>query len=360
MKHRERYVRCLTGKPVDRPPYWLLWSPWKTTRARWESEGMPGGYEDHRDLFDVDPRPKIVPVNYGPCPSLERAVEEDEEFILYYDSWGIKRRDFKHHESMSEFIEFPVKNREDWEQFRDEHLDPDNPDRFPENWKEQCIEWNKHGIPLMLCYWPNVGLYACLRWLLGDEDCLLAFYTMPGLVRDILDHLSMLYLTLFERILKEDIQVDVIHMFEDLCGRQGPLISPRHWKEFFSHHYRSFKDCADRYNIPLFSVDTDGMPYLLIKPMMEAGVNYMWPFEVAAGCDVNEVRENYPSLAMMGGIDKRALAIGPDAIEVELERVRPVVESGRYIPETDHSIPDDVSWDNYRYFADRLRKLTGK
>jgi len=78
----------------------------------------------------------------------------------------------------------------------------------------------------------------------------------------------------------------------------------------------------------------------------------MWPFEVAAGCDVNEVKAYYSELAMMGGIDKRSLAVGYEAIDCELERIKPVVEKERYIPETDHSIPDNVSWDNYRYFAD--------
>jgi len=62
----------------------------------------------------------------------------------------------------------------------------------------------------------------------------------------------------------------------------------------------------------------------------------------------------------MGGIDKRALAAGPEAIDRELERVRPAVEGGRYIPDLDHGIPDDVSWQNFCHFAKALRRLVGK
>ena len=358
MTHRERYVNCLTGQPVDRPPYWLLWSPWNTTRERWIREGMPD-VENHRELFDTEPRPAVVPVIYGPCPSPARLISEDAEFRIHYDSWGVKRRDFKHGESMSEFIEFPVKMRSDWIIFRDRYLDPGTTDRFPPDWKERCAEFDSAGNPVHIGYFPDVGLFGCLRLILGDEDMLVAFYTMPDLIRDILDHLTTLWLTLFERVVRE-VHVDIVHMFEDLCGRQGPLISPAMWQEFFAPHYRRLKAFAVDHNIPVFSVDTDGNPYLLIRPMMETGMNYMWPFEVAAGCDVNEVRRIHPGLALMGGIDKRALAIGREAIDRELERIRPVVEDGRYIPETDHSIPDDVSWDNYRYFADGLRKLVGK
>lgn len=107
-------------------------------------------------------------------------------------------------------------------------------------------------------------------------------------------------------------------------------------------------------------MDTDGQPDLIVRPMMQAGVNFLFPFEVAAGCDVNVFQAKYPTLGMMGGIDKRALAAGPKAIDLELTRIKPAVDKGRYIPDLDHCIPDDVSWDNYCYYAEALKKLVGK
>jgi uroporphyrinogen decarboxylase len=174
-----------------------------------------------------------------------------------------------------------------------------------------------------------------------------------------MDHLTDLYLAVFERVV-DHVRVDVIHIWEDMCGRQGPLISPDHWREFMGPNYRRIKQFADRHDIPLISVDTDGYPDPIIPPMMEAGVNYLWPFEVAAGCDVNVFGARYPTLGMMGGVDKRALAEDPEAIDAELERVRPAVETGRYIPALDHCVPDDVSWNNYSHYAEALRELVGK
>jgi len=69
------------------------------------------------------------------------------------------------------------------------------------------------------------------------------------------------------------------------------------------------------------------------------------------------VQRRYPTLGIMGGIDKRALAHGPAAIDAELARIRPAIARGRYIPALDHLIPDDVSWSNYCYYAEALRKL---
>ena len=377
MNSRERLVACILGEPVDRPLYWLYWGPWDTTRQRWAKEAnlgtIPGAQRLHvhreerkefddlfRAPFEPDLRPKVVPVNTGPCPEIEEVVlEETDEFEVHIDPWGIKRRDFKRSESMSEFIEFPVKDRRDWEAFKAERLDPDHPDRLSGNWRELCAEWTAEGYPIQLGEFPSSGVFGPLRWLLGDEEGLIAFHTMPDLVHEIMDHITTVYLTVFEKVAQE-VQVDVIHLWEDMCYRNGPLISPRHWEEFLGPNYRRLKAFAREHDIPIISVDTDGDPDLITPPMIDAGVNLLFPLEVAAGCDVNAWQEKYPTLGMMGGIDKRALAQGPEAIDRELARISPALERGRYIPALDHVIPDDVSWENYCYYAGALKRLVGK
>jgi uroporphyrinogen decarboxylase len=137
-------------------------------------------------------------------------------------------------------------------------------------------------------------------------------------------------------------------------------MSPKHWDEFIGPCYRRIRRFAKEHDVPIISVDTDGQPDDVIPVMMKAGVNYLWPFEVAAGCDVNVVRAKYPTLALGGGIDKRALALGPAAIDRELDRIMPAVRKGRYLPDLDHLIPDDVSWPNYCHFARGLKKRLGK
>ena len=46
-------------------------------------------------------------------------------------------------------------------------------------------------------------------------------------------------------------------------------------------------------------------------------------------------------------------------MDAEIERVRPLLARGRYIPFPDHLIPADVSWDNYQYFVWRWKELVG-
>ena len=360
MNDRERFIACVLGEPVDRPPFYLLWGPWGTTWQRWEREGKPASVTDHHSFMDPDQMPLEVPVNIGPCPRIERKVlAEDADYVTFTDSWGIKRRDYKHGESMSEFLEFPVKNRRDWEKFKEEYLDPDDPDRLIGPWRERAHEWQSKGFPLQLGGYPDGGVFGPFRWLMGDEEGLVAFHTMPDLVHDIMDHITSIYLAVFEKVTQE-VQIDLIHMWEDMCYRGGPLISPRMWDEFLGPNYRRIKAFSKEHNIPVLSVDTDGDPERITPCMMRAGVNWLFPMEVAAGVDVAVWREKFPTLAFLGGIDKRALALGPAAIDRELELVRPVVAKGRYIPDLYHLVPDDVSWANYCYYAEGLKKLVGK
>ena len=278
MTDRERFLACLLGEPVDRPPYLHRFGAWPTTLKRWEREAGPDAVKSYLSLGHPDQSPITVPVNLGPCPRVERTViQEDADYVTFVDHWGIKRRDYKGGTSMSEFLEFPVKDRDDWERYKAERLDPDHPGRLAGDWRARCADWMQKGYPIQLGYYPDCGLYGSVRWLLGDEDCLLAFYTMPDVVHDIMDHVTTLYLTVFEKVLAAGVRVDIIHIWEDMCGKQGPLISPRHWEEFMGPGYRRIRAFAREHGIPIISVDTDGQPDLIVPPMMAAGVNYVWP-----------------------------------------------------------------------------------
>jgi len=86
----------------------------------------------------------------------------------------------------------------------------------------------------------------------------------------------------------------------------------------------------------------------------------MDPFEVAAGCDVVAIGEKYPSLVVMGGIDKRVLARGPAAIDKMVERILPAMRArGGYIPTCDHGVPEEVSLADYRHYRKRCVELGG-
>jgi len=64
-------------------------------------------------------------------------------------------------------------------------------------------------------------------------------------------------------------------------------------------------------------------------------------------------------LLLQGGIDKRALALGPEAIDRELEARLPLCREGGYIATCDHLLPHDISYRNFQYFWRRKKELLG-
>jgi uroporphyrinogen-III decarboxylase len=163
---------------------------------------------------------------------------------------------------------------------------------------------------------------------------------------------------MYERVAAE-VQIDHIHIWEDMAGRQGSLISPDMVEEFMMPCYDRIVAFAKAYGVRMVSVDTDGDCSQLVPVFMKHGINMMFPFEVQAGCDIREYRKQYPTLGIVGGLDKRPLA-GTNLAEVdaEVERARWVIKNGgRYIPGFDHLIPPDARWETFQYAVNQLKHL---
>ena len=90
----------------------------------------------------------------------------------------------------------------------------------------------------------------------------------------------------------------------------------------------------------------------------ELGMGCASPFEVAAGSDVIRTGEKYPDLLISGGLDKREMAKGKDAIDRMVDRILPVMKArGGYIPTCDHGVPEEVRLEDYLYLRKRLREF---
>ena len=51
------------------------------------------------------------------------------------------------------------------------------------------------------------------------------------------------------------------------------------------------------------------------------------------------------------------LIAGKEAIDRELEKLRPLVERGGYLPCVDHRVPPDVTYENYLYYLERKKAI---
>ena len=184
------------------------------------------------------------------------------------------------------------------------------------------------------------------------------FYDDPDLVHEMCEHIAEWAVQTLTPVLNA-VQFDFAYIWEDMAGKAGPLCSPSTYRDFCLKPLKRVTNLLRKNGVKHIIVDSDGNNDVLIPLWLEAGVNGLRPFEVAAGCDAIATRRKYgKDLIMQWGIDKRALAKGKDEIDREiLSKVPWLCMQGGYFPQVDHLVPPDVSLLNYTYYSKLLRSV---
>jgi len=341
---------------VDRVPFMKVFGGSNAVHPEWEEE-CPGIRENIDDLLGFEGVYRgwaRTPVNMDPSNLAPRKVLREEGNVCWVDRGDgtieqvYRGADYKRHT-----VEWPIKTRADWEPYRERFLDRADPARFPADWDELVQEYNTRDYPLQL---THRGVYGFVRERVGDENLACMFYDDPGLVHAIMDYYTDMAIALWERQTAE-VTFDLIECWEDMASRNAMLISPAVFREFMTPCYRRIADFARNHGIRIILVDSDGFIEELTDVMVEAGVTALYPFEVQSGNEPRRVRQRHPEVGIIGGLNKEAMAHGPDAIDRELEKAADLIRLGRCIPGPDHFVLRNVSFANYRYFMERLREI---
>ena len=368
MNHLQRFLNNMEYAPVDRVPNWEA-GAWPQTAERWQGEGLAPG-DLHWDWFcgeavlGMDPR-EFIRFTGKMIPAFDyEELAEDETTVTFRDEKGIVRRALKAGSiggarmSMDNYIGFPVTNRSDWELVK-QRYPANSPQRYEPNW-ETCRVPGWHARQHPLIFGPNcstLGFYWIARELLGFEALSYAWYDQPELMHDILEFWAEFLIEGARPVLAQT-TVEYICLSEDLAMKTGPLLSPQTYRTFIYPRLCKVIDFFKGHGVRYICVDTDGNPEALIPMMLDAGVDALWPLERAANQDPIRLRKVFGrSLRLWGGVDKRTLAQGRSAIDQHLKSLQPLIEEGGFIPTVDHTVPPDVSWDNFRYYMERKQLL---
>ncbi len=359
MTSRERFLRTIRFQKTDMP-YVGAVGGWQETHDRWRREGWDG--RPLEEIFGTD-RTLGVGVYYGPTPRFEyKVLEEDERTKTYVNHEGIIMRELKvyNSSSMPQFLKFPVENEADFDKLCSERLGLNFEERVLPDWDERVESWKSRTSPLMCFADRWGGFFGPLRNLMGLEGLALAFYDQPKLVEKMMDQRVEAIIEITDKIL-EYTDIDAFAFWEDMAYKTGPLLGPDMFRRFMVPRYKRVCEWLRSRGVEFVFVDSDGNVSELIPLWLEAGLTGVWPFEVAAGMDVCELRRTYGhDLVMMGGIDKRVVATGGEVMRQEVDRVMPVVEDGGYIPGLDHGAPPDISWKNVCEYMEYLLHRLGR
>jgi uroporphyrinogen decarboxylase len=351
MTSRERFERMYRHTEADRVP--MLGSPWGTTLERWRSEGLPA-HVDFAEYFGLD---RIAGVHGDISPRYEpRVVEETEDYIVRFDSWGTTSKNWKHASSTPEWMSRTIVDRASWEQAKARMTM--TRDRL--DWghlRENYRTWREKG------WWIEGGLWfgfdVTHARIVGTEQLLIWMADDPELVIDIFNTELDCCLQLLDMAWGEGYTFDGVRWCDDMGYRNGPFFSVPMYREILKPVQKRAIEWAHAKGI-VAELHSCGNINLLVPELVDIGLDALNPLEVKAGMDPVHLKTAYGDrLVFHGGINAM-LWDDIDRIEAEIRRLLPVLKrNGGYIFQEDHSIPDNVSLANYRRIVELARELGG-
>ena len=364
--NKERFQRILDHQPVDRIGLFEVF--WRETARKWSHQGYFEKPEMISDYFGLDVRRtgyEITPVLWtllnlvADLDAGEQIIEETETTKLVRNGNGAILRWGKDRGSAGA-RRFSRQGPQDLGGARPaisgrcQQLSPaDRSGAIPQHGGADCARKNVFLSTAVL------GAFDAMNALCGHECVLAGMATDPDWLKDMCDVYATVTIDMLEMAYQEVGLPDGLWVWDDLGFKQRPFMSPGMYREIVLPAHKRLFDFAHGKGLPVV-LHCDGMVESLIPLLIEAGINCLQPLEVKAGMDLLKIKKAFGDrIALIGGMDVRTLLSNDlDVVRRELEAKMPgVMAGGGYVLQVDHSLPDQVSYETYRYFVDKGLEL---
>ena len=370
MTNRERAMSILHYKDVDRLPS-VHFGYWGELLTEWAEQGkiskeLAQRWGDGNDADrEVD---KLIGwdfnwsctrgANNGLYPRFEEKVLEvlPDGTKRVLNSGGVIERIKPGITSIPSEDDYTLKDREAFEtlyrpkmQFTPDRVDFEYFRNFNETRdKERPIGLNLGSV---LGNIRDMTSVVGMSYLMYDED--------EDLFADIIDTYAEMQYQCAKAILETGAKFDFAHYWEDICFKNGPLLSPEIFDELCAKHYKKRNDLCHEYGIDIISLDCDGVTEKLLPTWFENGVNTMFPIEIGVWGDQFEpARKKYgKGMLGVGGMDKTALRKDKAAVDAEIERIKRLATMGGFIPCPDHRLMPGTKFELVQYYAEEIKKI---
>jgi len=319
-------------EPSDRVPIFEILINPKTINAI-----IPGGtYEDLVEALDID---CVV----GPTPSKmfeKEIIGHNGEYAIFKTEWGETRQDTA--ESVSIPTDHPIKTRADWEKY---HIpDPEKPGRLDA--LKQIVKRFKGK------RFIGANIHDSLNYpeyLFGLDNLMMNLILDPGWVKEVISACIEHTVRMAELVVEAG--ADFVIMSDDFGAKSGPLMSAKHFEEFFLPGIAAVASAAKNKGAFVMK-HTDGNVNKLLPFFADAGIQGFHPSDPSAGMDIVEVKKKYGDrMAVFGGIDiMDPLSSWPvDKLVQEVRRrIRELAPGGGWAISSSNSIVVSVKPENYQ------------
>ena len=361
MNKKERVTAAIHYQKPDRIP--MCDSFWEDTVARWHNEGLPENIKPG-EFFDFD----ITSFSLDCSPRFKTEIfKEIDGLRTFRDRMGYIAKKSIGKSTTLGFESFPVTGHDAWQQIKkmftmkeneaariDDTIFPFRIDNGP-TWEEAKSKYKKARECGYYILGNNYGPHEATWRLRGFEETLMDMIEDPEFIIDIASTYLNFQKKIIDKCITEGIKFDGFICTDDVAATNGMLFSPRTWRKIYKPLIKDLGNFLKERNIH-FWMHCCGNAEAIFEDLIECGLQVINPLEVKSGLDVCKLKSKYEGrLAFYGNITASEMT-NKEKITKELKRKIPLFKDGGFIFHSDHSVPSDVSFDQYK----DIIKIAGK
>lgn len=361
----ERMNKTLRHEEADRVPISDFF--WSSFLERWRRElGLPADADIYR-YYDLD---WIVTIpNMDPRVKPFEILEQDSEQIIVRTGFGAvirKKTDYP----MPAFQGFETDSIEKLAVFQFD--DPWDERRFfaggdnqiagvGDSFRRDLPPW----IDTVKSLHTDFPVYGSIcegqemLWrIIGSENAMLWIGLYPEEIGRFVDRINRFVLEMTRaQIRAAGGLLDGLVIWGDVAYRKGLFFAPDYWRRYFKPGVKAIVEECHSHGLPVIYHGC-GNVQRIFQDFIEIGVDAYNPLEAKAGMDVVELRRRYGHrIGFCGNMDVMLWANGS---REELRRAvltkLNAAKGGGYIFQSDHSVPSNVSGENYDYVVQLVRQ----
>lgn len=345
MNSEERLMAALHFEKPDRIP--MLGGFWPEWIEMWRrAKGLsPEAHPD--DYYLVDDY--IAVGDETPYPSLARELKREGDYVYALDGWGQIKRTRLTGGYFYEQIDFAYDEKGELKY--GEFEPADLPQRYaaldalmPELKKRYCVFAKTGGPFIRTCFMR--GEAAFLMDMAADPQKA-AEMAMRTAV-----HLTAIGL---EELRRWDLYHTGVWIFDDMASAQSPMFSPRAAERILAPAWTYMIQAFKHAGAATVILHSDGNILPILDILLACGFDGINPVEYRAGLDAVKLREKYPRLALLGGLDNvHILRRGtPEQIR---EHTKYILSAAPGLALGTHSIGPDIPVENWDIVFETWRK----
>jgi uroporphyrinogen decarboxylase len=361
----DRMNKTLRHQEADRVPISDFF--WGSFLERWRKDLGLAADTDIYKYYDLDWI--VTTPNMDPhVKQFETLKETAEDVVVRTGFEAIIRKKFA--DPMPEWLGFDTDTIEKTEAF--EFQDPwderryfspgDNQiagvgDGFARNspaWVETVKTWH-----------PDIPVYGSvceaneyMQRIIGPESLMLWVGLYPEQMGRFIERANAFALEILKAQIKAAAGLlDGIVIWGDIAYKKDLFFAPKYWRKWYKPGLKVLVDEAHAHGLPVIYHGC-GNVRRVFEDFIEVGVDAYNPLEAKAGMDVVELRRQYAHrMGFCGNMNVITWALSSqEEIKREVLTKLNAAKGGGMIFQSDHSVPSNVSGENYEYVVNLVRK----